>query len=119
MVLSMQRRMTKHKRDILACFAGEHLLSASELVDRLGLDPSTVYRNLERFVADGVLRKVHLDGREAQYERAEHAHGHFVCDDCRSVEVVELPSSLKKLAPRGTHPTSLDLTFHGSCTRCA
>jgi len=111
--------MTKHKQAILASFEKAHLLSASELAEELSLDPSTVYRNLERFVEDGVLRKVHLDGREAQYEWAEHVHGHFVCDSCHGVEVVDLPSSLKKLAPQGTRPTSLDLTLHGSCKRCA
>ncbi len=111
--------MTKHKQAILTCFEKAHLLSAGELVEMLGLDPSTVYRNLERFVEDGVLRKVVIDGREAQYERAEHEHGHFVCDECHTVEAIHLPRSLTTLAPEGAHPTSFELTLHGSCKRCS
>lgn len=116
----MQRRMTKHKQEILHLFHTAHVLSAQEIVAQLPhIDTSTIYRNLERFVADGELRLVVLGTSEAKYELAEHAtHGHFVCDSCGEIKSVHMPDSLARSKPKGSQIAHIELTLHGRCAEC-
>ncbi len=114
--------MTKHKRRILALFDEAHALSAHEIHALLpDMDLSTVYRNLERFEQDGILRAIVLEAGRTYYERTTcHEHAHFVCDQCHHVSVLRRAIQLEKRdLPRGVRATHTEVVVHGKCATCA
>jgi len=118
----MQRRTTEHKKKILALFEKEHVLSAKDIETHLSsVDPSTIYRNLERFVSDGVIREVNLQSAERYFERVESApHYHFVCELCECITSFTLPHlSVSSALPKKTEVHSVDVLARGICTSCA
>lgn len=80
----MQGRYSKKREQILDVLKAEQdALSAAEVHSRLpALDLATVYRNLERFVREGVVKKLYFDNREARFEYQETPHHHAVCTEC-------------------------------------
>jgi Fur family transcriptional regulator, ferric uptake regulator len=86
-----------------------------------GLGIATVYRNINRLVAEGWLTPVALPGEPARYEQAgKHHHHHFHCRRCGGVyEVHGCPGSLRRLVPRGFKLESHELVLGGVCARCA
>ncbi|RMH15389.1 MAG: transcriptional repressor [Acidobacteria bacterium] len=98
----------------------QEILSAAQAdVPALGI--ATVYRNLRRLVADGILRVVELPGAPSRYELAgkEHHH-HFHCRACdRVFEVDDCPGSIADLTPTGFRLEAHDITLYGRCRDCA
>ncbi len=92
------RRFSKKREAILAVLEQYHgALSAAEIHARLPeIDLVTVYRNLEVFVTDKLVRKLHLgQGTEAVYEYQHHSHHHAICTDCE--EVIHFTAPDKKI----------------------
>jgi len=89
-------------------------------------DAATVYRNLTRLTAAGILRIVSRAGGMARYERiaeknpSPHQHPHFVCSECNEVSC--LPTTLlPPVAIQDSWKASLasaSVQFSGSCPDC-
>ncbi len=116
----MQRRNTKNKKLILDVFNGRHALTVQEICRLLPkIEMSTVYRNIERFVADGVLRKVYIHPNVIAYEYIKNIHDHFVCDSCHAVDKIHISGSLiKKTLPNGAIMQDGGVVVHGICKEC-
>ena len=97
-----------------------HSLSAKELSSLLPkLDFSTVYRNLKRFVEDGLVREVNTGTDTVSYELAEKSHDHFVCDECDGVKEIKIEASyLQKYLPRGYRINLGQNIIKGTCNKC-
>ena len=98
-------------------------LSADEVRHALadtGIGQATVYRLLNRGVAEGTLQAVQLPTGPARYEPADRPHHHhFTCDACdRVFDLVGCPGRLDRLLPAGFELASHDLTLHGRCADC-
>jgi Fe2+ or Zn2+ uptake regulation protein len=94
-------------------------LSANEIHKRVpSIDLVTVYRNLERFVEDGLVKKLSLDKAEAMFEYREDNHHHAICTDCQ--KVIHFHASdqqiMKLIRVEGFVPESLELTVRGKCS---
>ena len=84
------RRLTRNRQAVWEVFAAEpdRHLSADDVVERLRsrlprVVPSTVYRTLDRLVADDVLTRTDLGSKRSDDELVrEHAHHHVVCERC-------------------------------------
>lgn len=115
------RRHTPHKEAILAALTKQHALTANQIADQLPhINPSTIYRNLERFVVDGTVRTITLATDVTHYELAEDQHDHFVCADCHTVEAIHVPRDiLKKVAPNGSRLQAGTTVISGYCAKCA
>jgi Fur family ferric uptake transcriptional regulator len=81
----------------------------------------TVYRNLQKLVADGRIRSFERDGR-IRYDADLTTHDHFSCDRCgllmdipRAAEV--LPAE-RRLRAKGFAVAGRTLEFHGLCRKC-
>lgn len=114
----MQRRNTRHRQALIDLFAHEHLLSQRMIAERLpGVNHSTIFRQLEKLVADGEVYAVALPGRETFYEHAAHTqHAHVVCEKCDRVASVPLPKKMR--SPKGWNVSRAELLLHGHCERC-
>ncbi len=112
-------RLTKHRTEILTTLTSSpESLSASAVHARLPhIDLVTIYRNLDRFVSAGLIKKLHLAGNEATYEHQHHPHQHAVCDTCDKVIHFTIPTDV--LIQQFTLPhftiKSIDVVVHGSC----
>ncbi len=93
-------------------------LSAADIHKKIPeIDLTTIYRNLELFVSDGLVKKLDLDKDEAMYEYKEEDHHHAICTDCD--KVIHFHASdeaiLKLIEVQGFEPESLELTVRGKC----
>lgn len=117
----MERRRTTNKDRIAGLFTAHHALRASDVAELLPDVPvSTVFRNLEKFANDGILRAIALGSHGVFYESVTHTHDHFVCDGCDTVRAIDLPKrTLEHVLPRGAHAHEGSIVIHGHCNSCA
>jgi Fur family transcriptional regulator, peroxide stress response regulator len=82
----------------------------------------TVYRNLQKLVADEKLQILIL-GRAQHFDPLVERHQHFICEACERVfdVIVDNERDLKpaKLPHAGFKVTSHQLAFYGTCKHCA
>lgn len=110
--------MTKKRTAILdALKAAEDLLTAAELYERLpDIDLVTVYRNLDLFSKEGIIKKLQFDD-EARYEYQKRPHHHAICTDCnRTIHFTVSEEKLAKLLPiKEFSIEGVDITVTGRC----
>jgi Fur family ferric uptake transcriptional regulator len=124
------RRVTRQRALIwnaLVRAEGRHL-SAREVADAVRaaapeLHQATIYRALDVFVDDGLVRKTEFgDGRALFEIAAEHRHHHVVCTSCGAVVHVHDDAVRGALAEvsreSGFELADTELTFYGSCPAC-
>lgn len=92
------------------------------VVPRLGI--ATVYREVARLHAEGILSKVEIPGETAPRYEMRHAHAHhhhhFKCTACNTVcDLDSCGLEIEKLLPRGFQHTGHELTIFGLCRECA
>jgi Fur family peroxide stress response transcriptional regulator len=81
----------------------------------------TVYRNLQKLVADEKLQVLML-GRSQHFDPLVTRHQHFICEKCGRVfdVLVDTGDEVKpaKLPHAGFKVTSHQLAFYGACKNC-
>jgi Fur family ferric uptake transcriptional regulator len=113
--------------------AAEQPLGVQQVLEKLPdhTDTVTVYRTLNTFTTKQVVHRVRGEDRTWRYaltptdtpKQTPHAHPHFVCETCGTVECLEqsqIPTSLirsLKVAERYEirYP---EVVLHGVCPRC-
>lgn len=115
----MAQRFSKKREQILGILKKTHgALSASELHKKLPeLDLTTIYRNLDGFVASGEVKKLNLKGKEVAYEYQEKPHHHAICVECgRVIHFTAPDEKIKKLlGVEGFVVDELEVTVRGIC----
>jgi Fur family peroxide stress response transcriptional regulator len=113
------QRYSQKREDIKSTLMTNHgALSAAQIHATLPhIDLTTIYRNLEKFVEEGHVKKLILDGVEALYEYQTHPHHHAICDDCHKViHFTAKDDRLKKLLQvEGFTIDTVEVTVHGTC----
>jgi len=83
----------------------------------------TVYRNLQKLVAQGRVRVVRIGPRSARFDAMLEPHEHFMCEICDEItdlsSAVAVPIRRTSLRRRGYNVTGQTTTFFGTCPRCA
>jgi len=125
------RRLTPQRAmiwEILRAEPDTHL-SAEEVAVRVHermpqVNASTVYRNLDVLVEDGLVLRTDLGESRAFFELAhEHAHHHLVCESCGAVDHVhddvfaDVPARIHDSV--GFRVGGREVTLHGICRQCA
>jgi Fe2+ or Zn2+ uptake regulation protein len=107
-------RNSSYKNNILKMLSKKHLLSVAEIREEVGGDFSTVFRNLESLVKEGIIKKVVVSKDSVMYEKVSaNPHDHFVCDDCGTVEEIKI--NRKGIKSKGSIK---DILVRGVCTSC-
>lgn len=115
----MSTRLTKQRQAILDVLK-EHrtALSAAEIHTLIPqVDLATVYRNLEHFTQEKVIKKLQLGTHEARFEYQSEPHHHAVCTECERVIHFTAPDAkLKKLLKvEDFEVDELEVTVRGIC----
>jgi Fe2+ or Zn2+ uptake regulation protein len=114
-------RTTKHRQEILKALEGANsALSAADLHLALPhINLVTIYRNLEIFSKERTIKKLHLNGQEAQYELQSEPHHHAICNECDKVIhfTTKDKELIKEFALPGFTIKELDVTLRGICEK--
>jgi Fur family ferric uptake transcriptional regulator len=118
------RISTARRLVIEALFAADGPVAASALAQRLSLEESSVYRNLEVLEQRGLARHVHLGHGPGLYVLAGRERGEFLyCEGCGTVTVLE-PHELDAIRDEIHDRFGLTARFAhfpivGLCARCS
>ena len=117
----MTIKLTEKRKQILQTLkAHKGALSAAELHAKLpNIDLVTIYRNLDVFVKERLIKRVSLGTDEALFEYQAEPHHHAVCSDCEKVIHFKAPDAkiIKLLGLEGFAVDELEVTVRGKCHR--
>lgn len=111
---TMSMRISRTQQNIITLLEKNHLMSMKDMHEHLAVNFSTVFRSVEHLCDKQILKKVIANKDIIVYELADHAHDHFVCDDCGDIRAVEL-SRGSELMHMGKVS---DIIIHGTCNDC-
>lgn len=115
----MTIRLTEKRKRILDVLKQQKgALSAGDISEQLqDIDLVTVYRNLDLFVKEKLIKRVALSATEAQYEYQREPHHHAVCTDCEKIIHFKAPDAkiIKLLGLEGFAVDELEVTVKGKC----
>lgn len=125
-------RLTKTRKALMELFlCNKPPLSVPEILSllkkmRLGVNKTTVYRELERLQQAEIIAVVQLGGRKRHYELASRKHHHhLICVKCEHVEDVDvdeddfLREKYKAIQERHFAVLRHSLEFFGLCKMCS
>lgn len=83
------------------------------------IDLVTIYRNLELFTKEKLIKQFHLTSGEAEYEYQEKPHHHAICNDCNKVLHFEIADEevKKMLRLKNFSIEDFELTLKGTCKK--
>lgn len=113
-----RRKSRKREKILNALKKAKCALSAADIHKKVpDIDLVTVYRNLDLFVDEGMIKKLSLDKLEALYEYQEHNHHHAICTDCgKIIHFRVFDKKIMDLIKLETFkPESIELTVRGKC----
>lgn len=123
------QRFTVPQRDLIRyIFAQHEHFDADQLIDDikkagLGISRATVYRNLNKLVDAGLLRKIEVGNRTMyEHDYGYPQHEHLVCDRCK--KMIEFQSDVIQQAlndvcrHHGFQSKGHTLVVRGICAEC-
>lgn len=106
-------RTNRYREPVLNTLKKGHLFTLADLKKKIPeADHSTLFRNLEQLVDEGLVRKITLKRNTVAYELGKE-HGHFVCEGCDEVSELSIPK-----AGLGRGYTVNDFIARGTCASC-
>lgn len=122
-------RLTPQRRAVIDALTGDRTHpTADEVAARVtastpGVSLSTVYKVLHELRDLGLIRAIDSAGA-TRFDADAQDHIHVVCDDCGLIHDAPLtPDAAEKIARsaglRAGSVSQLDVTIHGTCSRCS
>ncbi|XKT74825.1 MAG: Fur family transcriptional regulator [Patescibacteria group bacterium UBA2163] len=112
-------RLTQKRKQVLKALTQKGgMFTAQEISARIpDIDLTTVYRSLELFQQEGIVREVILPSKESAYEYISDKHHHVVCNTCDQVQHIKLKEEELQRIPALKHldPNSIEITVRGNC----
>lgn len=97
-------------------------VDAMDLVDRIKVNKTTVYRQLDKLINKGLLIEVEFGDGKKRYElKSLGHHHHIVCKKCGSLKDIEIDEEKLLSGVYGTSDfvvESHNLEFFGYCKKC-
>jgi len=117
----MTLRLTKKRKAILDVLKNKReALSAAEIHALLpNIDLATIYRNLEAFAKEKLIRKLQFDSQEARFEYQTEPHHHAICNECEKVIHFKAPNEkiTELLGIKDFAVDELEVTVRGVCNK--
>ena len=114
----MKTRLTKKRQAILDALRGKKAALSAAQVHALvpDIDLATVYRNLEYFTQEKMIKKLQLGTQEARFEFQHEPHHHAVCERCEKVIHFTAPDKkiIKLLGLEDFTIEELEVTVRGT-----
>lgn len=118
---SCGHRMTSNRRNVLQYLCGQKKpVSIKQLENRFSrLNIVTLYRMMDFFIEQGIVREFTHDPKEKCFELAEpyhEHHHHTICRRCGKVRDLECKLTLPKM--KNFVPDMHVVTVYGRCKQC-
>ncbi|NLX69576.1 MAG: transcriptional repressor [Clostridiales bacterium] len=120
-------KLTKQREAILEVLEDlkEHVTTAQHIYEKVlekipGINFSTVYRNLDVFVQEGIVRKT-MFGQDASYYELvvnEIHHHHMICKGCGKIRCIHYCPIEDIPREDGFMPVEHRLEIYGFCREC-
>ncbi|MFK7756625.1 MAG: Fur family transcriptional regulator [Flavobacteriales bacterium] len=125
---SHQLRVTQKRLDVLAIIRNyESAIPHSRIQEELkNFDRVTLYRTILALLENGIIHKIHVEGKEVYYalcghscdvDDHNHQHVHFNCVECESVTCLE-PDHPFNISLKGFQIEEVDVQLKGVCDNC-
>lgn len=115
----MSLRITKQRQELIDFLRTRGgAWSAAQVKSHLPhLDLATIYRNLERFTTEGLIKKLYLTDGEALFEYQATPHHHAICRSCHKIIHLDVPETkLQKLIQLNNFEVdAVDIIVRGTC----
>ncbi len=92
-------------------------ISALDLLTKIKVNKTTIYRELNFLVDSGLVKEVDFGDRKKRYELKDRKHHHhLVCLNCKRVTDVNIKESFN--TPKDFKVIRHNLEFFGLCANC-
>ena len=127
--MEVPTKQFKKRNAILTCLQNTDTHPSADMVHEMlhaehpDISLATVYRNLARFKAQGLIQSVATVRGIERFDANTDPHVHFICSNCDAVldmPQIEVPQQLgcDVETCTGCRVQSCQLTFTGLCSRC-
>lgn len=126
--MEQSTRRSRKREAILAAIRATDVHPSAEWVYQTvkpqypDLSLGTVYRNLSRFKAEGLVASVGTVNGQERFDGVTGPHAHFICKRCGAVQDLSrfpMDESLDRTAEQyGVKVDQHELTFRGTCATC-
>lgn len=84
------------------------------------LSKTTVYNTVDLFTERGVIQRITIDDKNANYDADTSVHPHFLCTLCGSIyDMPELENPTEVLPDAGPHHLmDIQIYYRGICQKC-
>lgn len=111
-------RVSKTRNNILKLLPSG-LMTASDLEKKIGVNKTTIYRELERLVTEDLVLEVEFGDGKKRYELARQDHHHHaVCIKCDVVKDVKVDERYLSPKVKGFSLMRHSVEFFGLCENC-
>lgn len=121
-------RITPQRKQLLKVIS-ENPLSAQEIFSilkkrRISIDLASVYRILDFFLHENLIKEVNFGDGKKRYEIAKSGnhHHHIVCNNCGDIEDIELKlenQMIQEIVDKTSFKVAdHSLEFYGLCQKC-
>lgn len=97
-------------------------IDVSQLVGQLKVNKTTVYRQLDKLVQNGVVQEINFGDGKKRYELAGRHHHHLICDSCGKIIDIDncFPENFEKTVKikNGFEIKRHSVEFFGLCSQC-
>lgn len=99
-------------------------ISAEDILKQLPVNKTTVYRQLDKLVKQGLATPLLFSDRTTRYESASRDHHHhLICTRCRRVSEISIPENIENTAGSVAATQKFRIQFHrleffGLCADC-
>jgi len=120
-------RVTHQRLEVYKALAEDLAHPTAEVVYKrlskklTGLSQATIYRTLQFFENEKLIRKVSSPGAIGRFDANVHPHQHLVCRVCGSLEDISIPELHSAPIPNvsGFTVEELDIRLVGRCQACS
>jgi len=120
-------RVTHQRLEVYKALAEDLAHPTAEVVYKClskkltGLSQATIYRTLQFFENEHLIRKVSSPGAIGRFDANVEPHQHLLCRGCGSLEDISVPELHSAVIPRvsGFTVEELDIRLVGRCEACS
>jgi Fur family transcriptional regulator, ferric uptake regulator len=96
-------------------------ISVPDILSKISANKTTIYRELQEFLSDGLISEVDFGDGKKRYELTRDHHHHLVCKDCGKVEDIKIDE--KKILENINNQSNFliekhSMEFFGKCLKC-